>query len=625
MGADENALCFQLTKTAIRLYLLGQTRVVQQASGERWDTSIQPKPLRLLAYLALKGKQLHRREMLRALFWPDKPPRSAANNLRQALWRLRQALPPETLLAQDDTVRWNPASLPWVDALAFEAALDAGDLDTALTLYAGPLLPDAYDEWAQLERERLHLRYLATLEARAHQLYESRRWEAALADAETLLGVDPLNEAAVRLLMACHWALGRREAARRCYDACRKRTRRELGAAPLPETTALYRRILRGEAHPIQTSPPDDTTIAIQTAHLSLLEMLGAFRQGLEQATGWADETDSSTLAVARHWQGRFHLRLGQFDDARSALKSALPLADTPALQAAVLADLANTETGQGDYVAAEAHYTQALHLFPSESPPRLRLLSGLGGLLGRMGRLDEARLTLEKAVRLARDQGDPALLAIAGGNLAILLIGQGEAGAAEAMLQEALAAARQSDAHWLTAHLTGHLGVLAQDRDDLDTAAQHYRRALTLAETIGDSRGATLWMLNLGVVRYEQGRYAEALPLLTGGQRQAASQSSRSLEAGAAIFIGACLAAQGEGAAGLAHIERGLALAQEIGDQERILIGLLHRGRALSALDRAKEARVTLQEGLRQAESSHMHRLEDRFRAGLDGLPPLS
>jgi len=40
-----------------------------------------------------------------------------------------------------------------VDALAFKAALDADDLDAALELYAGPLLPDAYDEWVQLERD----------------------------------------------------------------------------------------------------------------------------------------------------------------------------------------------------------------------------------------------------------------------------------------------------------------------------------------------------------------------------------------------------------------------------------------------------------------------------------------
>jgi len=605
----------------VRLHLLGQTHAAWQTNDECRSLRIQPKPLRLLAYLALNWEQLHRRELLQTLFWPDKSSRPAANNLRQALWHLRQALPPETLRLQGDTLQWNPAKPPWVDALAFEAALDADDLDAALELYAGPLLPDAYDEWALLERERLHLRYLTGLETRAHQLYKSRHWEDALTDAENLLAADPLNEVAARLVMACHWALGRREPARRCHDAYRQRVQRELGADPLPETTALYQRILRGETHPDQALPPADEANAAKVAHLSLLETLGAFRQGLEQATIWANEADGLAQATARRWQGLFHLRLGQLNEARAALTAALPLASAPDLQATLLADLATTETGLSNYPAAESYFDRALRLPQLQSAARVRVLSSLGGLLGRMGRLVEARQTLEEAVRLARSQEDSALLAMAGGNLSILLINQQETETAEAMLQEALAASRRSDAHWLTAHLVGHLGVLAKDRGDFETAAEHYQSARTLAKTLGDQRSTVFWTLNLGVVHYEEGRWAKALPLLTGGQAQAAAQGFQSLEAGAAIFIGACLAAQGKGLDGLANIERGLTLAQSIGDQERILIGFLHRGQALAALDRTEEARAALEEGMRQAETSQMHRMGDYLRAELEGL----
>ena len=606
------------------LYFLGQTRLVWHTNSGQQPLHVQPKPLLLLAYLALNWKQPHRREALQALFWPDKPGQSAANNLRQALWHLRRALPRTALCLKGNTVHWNPAHPPWVDALAFEIALNAGELDVALDLYGGALLPDAYDEWVQLERERLHLCYLTALESRAHRRYESRRWKAALKDATTLMAADPLNEAATRLTMACHWALDQREAARRCYDAYRQRVRREMGTDPLSETITLYQRILRGELHPDHVPPPDDGVIAARMAHLSLLETLGAFRQGLAQATAWVAEAEGLTLAAAWRWQGRFYLRLGQLDDARVALMTALPLAATSDLRAAVLADLATVETGLGDYASAETHYSQALRLFPSELSPRLRLLSSLGGLQGRMGRAVKARRTLKEAVRLARDLGDSVPLAIASGNLGVLLIGQGESGAAEAVFQEALAAARRADAHWLTAHFTGHLGVLAQDQNDLEGAAQHYQRARTLAETIGDSRSAVLWTLNLGVVRYEQGRWAKALPLLTKGRKQAAAQGSRTLQAGATIFIGACLVAQGKRVEGLARIEEGLALARAIGDQERILIGLLHRGRALAALGQLKESAATLQEGLRHAESSQMHRLEGYLRAELEGLESL-
>ena len=605
----------------VHLYLLGQTRALGLIDQELKELPIQPKPLHLLAYLGLNGERPHRREALRALFWPDKPPLAAANNLRQALWHLRQALPPETLHLQDDWVGL-AASRLWVDALAFKAALDADDLDAALDLYAGPLLPDAYDEWAQLERERIRLGYLTALETRAQRRYEFHRWEAALADVETLLSADPLNELATRLAMACHWALDQREAARRCYDAYRDRVHDELKTDPLAETINLYQRILRGETHPDQTVPPPDTAAAGRAAHLSLLETLGAFNRGLEQAAAWVEQTDGSDRAAALRWQGRFYLRMGRLQDACATLTVALSLASTPDLQVDILADQATTKTGLGDYAAAEAHYAQALRLSPLRTSPRLRLLSSLGGLQGRMGRIAQARITLEEAVRLARTHKDLASLAIASGNLGILLIDQGEPQAAQTTLREALDAARQADAHWLTAYLTGHLGVLAQDSGDLEAAAGHYQRARTLAETIGDQRSAILWTLNLGIVRYEQGRCSEAIPLLTKGQERAAAQGSRSLDAGARIFIGACQTVLGKEKDGLLNIESGLTLAQQIGDQQRVLMGLLHQGRALAALGQVERARATLQRGLREAQSSRVRRMEDYIRTELENLP---
>lgn len=627
------------------LYLLGQGRVTRQGqAGSEQSVHVQPRLLHLLAYLALNWKQAHRREELQACFWPDAAPAAAANNLRQALWQLRQVLPRDLLLVKGAVVQWNPATPPWVDALAFEAALDACNpsaaqqqssgrlspeagglieaeqaLDTALSFYVGPFLPDCYDEWTQLERERLHLRYLAALETRGHRRYEARLWESALADALTLLTADPLNEAAARLVMACHWALGQREAARRCYDSFRRLVRSELQTDPLPETAALYQRILAGEPHPDQLSPATNRAIAAQAAHLSLLESLGAFRQGLEQATAWAASANGPALAEALRWQGCFYLRLGQLIESRAALSAALPLAHTADQQAIILAGLATAETGLGDYSAAADHYTQALSVPQMGPTARLRLLIGLGGLLGRMGRLAEACRTLEEAIRLARQAEDPAQLAMASGNLAILLIGQQKTAAAEEALNEALVAARRADAHWLTAHLTGHLGVLAQDRGDYESAAQSYQNALVLTQIIGDRRGALLWTLNLGIVRYEQGRGAEALPLLADGLAQAVDQGCKGLEAGARIFLGACLAAQGKREDGLHEIEHGLALAQSIGDQERVLMGYLQRGRVLAALGRHDDAIAGLQEGLSQAITGQMHRLEGYLQAEME------
>ncbi|MCX7682552.1 MAG: hypothetical protein N2508_11435, partial [Anaerolineae bacterium] len=415
----------------VRVYCLGRPHVVWQTNDEQQPLPLQPKPLHILAYLALHCHHSCRREELWAVFWPDKTAQAAANNLRQALWQLRRVLPAATLCMDEDMVQWNPLWPPWVDALEFERCLDAGDLDAALALYAGPFLPDNYDEWAQSERERLHLRYLTALESRAHRYYKARCWEMALADAVTLLFADPLNETAARLEMACHWALGQREAARRCYDNFRQHLQRELQIAPLPETTTLYQRILRGEPHPDHSLYASDAAIIAQMDHFSLLETLGAFRQGLQQSTAWAAVARGPALAAALRWQGRFHFRLGQLDAARATLRAALPLATAPDLCAAILADLAATGTGQSNYPVAESYFAQALALSSLQPMTRLHLLSGMGGLLGRMSRLVEARRVLEEAVLLARSENSAVALATACGNLGILLMNQGELGAA--------------------------------------------------------------------------------------------------------------------------------------------------------------------------------------------------
>ena len=131
----------QANTTAVRLFLLGQPRIFDHRDGGS-ELPIQPKPMHLLAFLALYWNQAHRRESLQARFWPDKAPRAAANNLRQTLWHLRKTLPAGLLEVQGDTVRWNPAEPPWVDALAFASSVESGDLDEALDLYGGALLPD---------------------------------------------------------------------------------------------------------------------------------------------------------------------------------------------------------------------------------------------------------------------------------------------------------------------------------------------------------------------------------------------------------------------------------------------------------------------------------------------------
>src|SRR6185295_13446515 len=97
----------------------------------------------LLAYLALESGRAHTREALAALFWPDEPDQVAKQNLRQALYQLRQLLGEQTevfLLITRDAVQFNAGSDHVLDVAALLQHLKHGRLQEATALYQAELL-----------------------------------------------------------------------------------------------------------------------------------------------------------------------------------------------------------------------------------------------------------------------------------------------------------------------------------------------------------------------------------------------------------------------------------------------------------------------------------------------------
>jgi predicted ATPase len=117
------------------------------------------KAKELVKLLALAdGHRLHREQAMDAL-WPDRGPDAAANNLNQAVHAARKALGAAVIAVQEGLLRLEAE----VDVEAFERAAAAARRDgtaaaceRALALYGGELLPEnRYDDWAEVERERL--------------------------------------------------------------------------------------------------------------------------------------------------------------------------------------------------------------------------------------------------------------------------------------------------------------------------------------------------------------------------------------------------------------------------------------------------------------------------------------
>lgn len=219
------------------------------------------KALRLFQFLlAQRHRAVHREEIWEAL-WPGKEPQAAATALRVALNALHQALeparPPGTLpfyvQRAGETLCFNPEASIQLDTDVFEQLIkEARKMNPvdpaealnlyrrALALYQGDFLEGCrYEDWVDLERERLLELYLTTALTVGEMLVAQEACEEAIALAHAILQRDPCCEEAYALLIRCYRQQGQRSLVLRTYERCRRRLLADLGVEPSPALKAL--------------------------------------------------------------------------------------------------------------------------------------------------------------------------------------------------------------------------------------------------------------------------------------------------------------------------------------------------------------------------------------------------
>jgi DNA-binding SARP family transcriptional activator len=212
------------------------------------------KDLALLAYLAVTS-QVHRREALAALLWPEHDSSRAFSNLRHSIWELKQIFGQKLLVAERDTVTLLVTPEIWVDVTEFQSKLkEPNSLLKAIDLYqgdfmAGFTLPDCpgFDDWQYFTRDELRRAFGNALETQSIELGKAGIFDRAVPYAQRWLSLDPLNEAAHRLLMKLYTWSGERAAAIRQYHECVRILEEELGLSPEADTQRLFERIQSGE------------------------------------------------------------------------------------------------------------------------------------------------------------------------------------------------------------------------------------------------------------------------------------------------------------------------------------------------------------------------------------------
>lgn len=227
----------------LRIDLLGGFRL--RRNGEL--LSISPGEQRLLAFLAVHNHPLQRVFVAGSL-WIDYSDEHAGGNLRTALWRLRhlddRLIDPSRshlALASGVAVDLHQASAHARHLLRHRTIRPSPDLSARLL---ADVLPDWYDDWVVIERERFRQVRLHALEALCAAFAAAGAYGLALEAGLTCVGAEPLRESSHRALIKVHLAEGNQGEAVRQYRLYRKLAMDELGLAPSVELRAFIEPLL---------------------------------------------------------------------------------------------------------------------------------------------------------------------------------------------------------------------------------------------------------------------------------------------------------------------------------------------------------------------------------------------
>ncbi len=267
------------------------------------------QPHLLLSYLLLNRHHPVHRERLAAVLWGEYSTQTSRKYLRNALWRLRQALravgadADDFLFIRDESITLVSSGRWSLDVDRFEEALiplqevpgerltvqQADELHQAATLYSGELLEGVYDEWCLYDRERLNALFVSAL----HKLMVFHglkgAYQRGLAYGEQILAQDDVCESVHRQMMHLFWLLVDRNAALAQYKRCVQILREELDVAPMKRTTRLYQLMLHNQYEPdawpdaLSETGPQTQTQPLQTLDQQTLQLVQRLQSSLEE------------------------------------------------------------------------------------------------------------------------------------------------------------------------------------------------------------------------------------------------------------------------------------------------------------------------------------------------------
>jgi DNA-binding SARP family transcriptional activator/TolB-like protein len=234
----------------IRLHTFGGARLTHDSGRPLGGAATQRRTLALLSVLAVAGEAGLSRDKLIGLLWPESDEERARHSLTQALYAARRALQCDDLFASSsNTIRLESARLQ-CDVRDFESAIERGDLESAVAVYAGPFLDgfflsssQAFEQWSSAQRDRLQAALTQSLDTLATRAETAGDTARAVEWRRRLAAVQPLDSGNVVKLMTALAGAGDRAGAIQQARLHAALLHQEMELDPDPAVEALAERL----------------------------------------------------------------------------------------------------------------------------------------------------------------------------------------------------------------------------------------------------------------------------------------------------------------------------------------------------------------------------------------------